>query len=180
MLAIQSKRSRAYCVLPRREASAGRAATGEEVVPWPFLGDLYVGINGLPSVLGEFKTNGMSGFPLPNSCAIECGAMRGNVLNLQPNDIAAPSMAKLNIAKSRSRPSTWRLVRIDETFLGRSGGFDPINLPLFQGTRDLLFAWASGSVSMLISSVREADQHEPDERACDKVWFRSTPALTAR
>jgi hypothetical protein len=90
------------------------------------------------------------------------------------------SMAKLNIAKSRRRPPTWRLVRIDQTFLVRSGGFDPINLPLFQGTRGLLFTWTLGSVSMLISSVREADQHEPDEGYWDQVWFRSTPAVTGR
>ena len=33
------------------------------------------------------------------------------------------------------RPSTWSLVRIDQTFLGLSGGLAPVNLPLFQGMR---------------------------------------------
>src|SRR5271169_5519586 len=42
------------------------------------------------------------------------------------------SMARLNIAKSRIRPSTWSFVRIDQTCFGRSGGFAPISLPLFQ------------------------------------------------
>jgi hypothetical protein len=68
-------------------------------------------------------------------------------------------MATLNIAKSRRRPSTWSLVRIDQTFFVRSGGFDPIILLLFQGTRGVPSALRLSSVSMLISSVTEADQH---------------------
>src|SRR6266849_6253853 len=40
------------------------------------------------------------------------------------------SIARLNIAKSRVRPSTWSFVRIDQTCFGRSGGFAPISLPL--------------------------------------------------
>jgi hypothetical protein len=44
------------------------------------------------------------------------------------------SMATLNIAKSRVRPSICNLVRIDQTCFGRRGGFAPINLPLFQAT----------------------------------------------
>jgi hypothetical protein len=39
------------------------------------------------------------------------------------------------IARSRVRPSICNLVRIDQTCFGRSGGFAPVNLPLFQGTR---------------------------------------------
>src|SRR5260370_14419998 len=42
------------------------------------------------------------------------------------------SIARLNIARSRTRPSIWSLVRIDQTCLARSGGFDPVSLPLFQ------------------------------------------------
>jgi hypothetical protein len=44
-------------------------------------------------------------------------------------------MARLNIAKSRVRPATSSLVRIDQTCFGWSGGFAPISLPLFQGVR---------------------------------------------
>jgi hypothetical protein len=32
------------------------------------------------------------------------------------------------------RPSIWSLVRIDQTCLGRSGGFAPVSFPLFHGT----------------------------------------------
>ena len=45
------------------------------------------------------------------------------------------SIARLNTAKSRARPSIWSFVRIDQTCLGRSGGFAPVSLPLFYGTR---------------------------------------------
>jgi len=38
----------------------------------------------------------------------------------------------------------WSLVRIDQTCLGRSGGFAPISLPLFHGTR----VWGAGSHSL--------------------------------
>src|SRR5438046_9850914 len=45
------------------------------------------------------------------------------------------SIARLNMARSRTRPSIWSFVRIDQTCFGRSGGFAPVSLPLFQGTR---------------------------------------------
>src|SRR5258708_28251229 len=45
------------------------------------------------------------------------------------------SIARLNIARARVRRSIWSFVRIDQTCFGRSGGFAPVSLPLFQGTR---------------------------------------------
>src|SRR5713226_1905636 len=69
------------------------------------------------------------------------------------------SMAKLNIAKSRVRPPTWSLVRIDQTCFGRSGGFAPISLPLFQGlcsdTVGVEISWWC----MVCSSIDEGHQH---------------------
>ena len=44
-------------------------------------------------------------------------------------------IARLNMARSRARPSIWSFVLIDQTCLGRSGGFAPVSLPLFHGTR---------------------------------------------
>ena len=41
--------------------------------------------------------------------------------------------------RSRVRPSIIRRVLIDHTCFGRSGGFAPISLPLFQGVRVGLF-----------------------------------------
>lgn len=63
--------------------------------------------------------------------------MRGDVLDPQ-GETSQPrsllSIARLNIARSLRRPSTCSLVRIDQTFLIRNGGFEPIIFPLFQGT----------------------------------------------
>src|SRR6516225_5476731 len=63
------------------------------------------------------------------------------------------SMAKLNIARSRVLPSTWSLLRMDQTYLGRSGGLTPANFPLFHGccfSREMKkyfdFPWPRSSV----------------------------------
>src|SRR3984893_12248610 len=56
------------------------------------------------------------------------------------------SIARLNMARSRARPSIWSLVRIGQTCLGRNGGFAPVTLPLFQGTR----LWGRGGRIHLI------------------------------
>src|SRR5437879_1450166 len=45
------------------------------------------------------------------------------------------SIARLNMARSRARPSIWSFVRIDQTCWGRSGGFAPVSFPLFHGAR---------------------------------------------
>jgi hypothetical protein len=45
------------------------------------------------------------------------------------------SIARLNMVRSRARPLIWNVVQIDQTGLGRSGGFGPVSLPLFQGNR---------------------------------------------
>jgi hypothetical protein len=44
------------------------------------------------------------------------------------------SIAKLNRARSLFLPSICSFVRIDQTWLGRNGGFAPTSLPLFYGT----------------------------------------------
>jgi len=50
---------------------------------------------------------------------------RRQIIKLQGYDVALRSllsMARLNSARSRIRPSTWSLVRIDQTCFRRSGG----------------------------------------------------------
>src|SRR6266581_9773422 len=70
------------------------------------------------------------------------------------------SMARLNIAKSRTLPPTCSLVRIDQTCFGRSGGFAPVSLPLFQGIRldatGVGFSLSSHRLLTWFSKVREA------------------------
>src|SRR5262245_33614533 len=68
--------------------------------------------------------------------AFDCVAVRCNVIDFdghlsQPRSLR--SIAKLNMARSRVRPSTINRVLIDQTWFGRSGGLAPISLPLFRG-----------------------------------------------
>jgi hypothetical protein len=58
------------------------------------------------------------------------------------------------------RPSSCNFVRIDHRWLARSGGFAPISLPLYQGSRrvELLDGFASLSI-MSGLLVRETDQY---------------------
>jgi len=75
----------------------------------------------------------------------------------QPRNLL--SIARLNSARSRVRPSICSFVRIDQTWLCRSGGFGPTSLPLFQGGRRDGFAELVGSLSFMISlPVRRTDQ----------------------
>src|ERR1700738_5318048 len=63
------------------------------------------------------------------------GAMSSTLIatTSQPRNLL--SIARLNMARSRVRPSTSNRVLIDQTCFGRSGGLAPISLPLFQGAR---------------------------------------------
>ena len=63
------------------------------------------------------------------------------------------SIAKLNMERSRARPSIWSFVRIDQTCFGRRGGLRPGQLPLVprhwpmgaRGPRSLDPAWSYSS-----------------------------------
>ena len=67
-------------------------------------------------------------------------------------------MARLNMATSRVRPAICSFVRIDQTCFGRRGGFAPINLPLFQGSRREACGMASVGSYIVGSSVTEGHQ----------------------
>jgi hypothetical protein len=77
----------------------------------------------------------------------------------QPRSL--PSIAKLNIARSRTRPSIWSFVRIDQTCSGRSGGFAPVSLPLFQGTRSRGVRVAITASDIVILVGYKSEEHEP-------------------
>src|SRR2546423_5574002 len=75
------------------------------------------------------------------------------------------SIARSNIARSRLRPSIWSLVLIDQTCLGRNGGFAPVSFPLFQGTRLGWVAFARSCMAILLGLVTEDEKDvPPDER----------------
>src|ERR1700759_237890 len=72
------------------------------------------------------------------------------------------SIARLNRARSRSRPSTWSFVRMDRTSLGRSGGFAPTIFPLFHGTGFEALPVILKSSVMVTSSVNEVGHSQTD------------------
>jgi hypothetical protein len=80
-----------------------------------------------------------------------CGATSSILIRTTSQALSLLSMAKLNMALSRIRSSTCSLVRIDQTFLVRSGGFGPVSLPLFQGMR-LGAGCNASSLGMVLSS----------------------------
>src|SRR5712692_1232627 len=69
------------------------------------------------------------------------------------------SIARLNMARSRARPSIWSFVRIDQTCLGRNGGFAPVILPRALACRTS----ESSSIgpAWSYSSVAEDEKHVP-------------------
>src|SRR5450755_1902656 len=59
-------------------------------------------------------------------------------------------MARLNMARSRVRPSTCSLVRIAQTCFVRNGGLAPSNLHLFHGARLAPSSIAISSFCMVV------------------------------
>jgi hypothetical protein len=83
------------------------------------------------------KSDGSPGFLLSGGCAIRCLATGGDILdpygyNITPTKLAVD--CQIEHGEVRSASSIWSFVRIDQPCLGR-GGFAPVSLPLFQGTR---------------------------------------------
>jgi len=99
----------------------------------------YVVIDRLSGLLGQFKPDGLARLLLPHRCTdrlkYPLGATSSTLRAKTSQPRSLLSMARLNITKSRVRPSTCSLVRIDQTCFGRSGGFAPVSLPLFQDRR---------------------------------------------
>src|SRR5215212_10670584 len=78
------------------------------------------------------------------------------------------SIGRLNMARSRARPSIFSFVRIVQTCLGRSGGFAPVSFPLFHGTRfgaRLPFTWSCMAISS--APVTGGEKHVPLDQALE-------------
>jgi hypothetical protein len=125
-------------ILARGYAAVRTATTGEQKLARPLFGGLRIIIDGLPSLFAQFESDRLPGFLLPDRCAIRRVPTGGDILNPDGDHVTARSLlsiARLNMARSRARPSIWSFVRIDQTCLGRSGGLAPVSFPLFHGTR---------------------------------------------
>jgi len=120
---------------------------------------LDVVVERLTRLFRQLKPDGPTGLPLPHvarSTAYPLGATSSTRIATTSQPRSLPSIARLNIAKSRVRPSMCNRVRMEQTCFGRNGGFWPMSLPLFQGSRrdaeGVLCTW----VSMVILLVGEA------------------------
>jgi hypothetical protein len=82
-----------------------------------------------------------------------------HIIDEHCHDIEAAQIAVDGSARSRVRLSSCSSVRIDQTWLARSGGFDPISLPLSRGWRRGVLLDGIASLSFMIGLlVGETDQ----------------------
>jgi hypothetical protein len=140
-------------ILPSRDGSVGTAIADEEELTCLLAGGLDMGVDRLTVCSVNSNRTGCPVFlwrTIARSTACPCGATSSTfrLTTSQPRSLLP--MAKLNIAKSRVRPSTLSFVRIDQTCFGRSGGFAPISLPLFQGVRERLFNRQASLAGMVV------------------------------
>jgi hypothetical protein len=97
---------------------------------------LEVCVYGFAGLLSQLELDRYAGLSLTDRCAVDSMTVRSNIFDpqfttSQPRSLL--SIARLNIARSRVRPSICRFDRIDQTCFSRSGGLAPVSLPLFHG-----------------------------------------------
>jgi hypothetical protein len=135
------------------------STAGKQVCTRVSVRGFQVIINSLARGLRQLKLDGPAGLLLSDSRSIGGIATRRHIVDFEGYKIAASqllSIARLNSARSLTQPSTWSLVRIDQRCLGRRGGFAPITVPLFHGTRFETASVVFEPSVMATSSVGEA------------------------
>jgi hypothetical protein len=90
MPAIQSETKR---VLPRGHALFRPPGTRKQKFAWLLAGHLQVGINGFAGVVGQFEPDGTSRLFLTHCRTRDCIPIRGNVFDLECDDITSPQLA---------------------------------------------------------------------------------------
>ncbi len=135
-LATHSPTRRAYwrVVSPRKVSPrAGK----QELAGLP-AGQPQVLVDRLPRLVGEFEPHRSARLSLANRRTIERIAVRCHVIDADGDNVTAAQLAvdrqveQRKIARARLY---LELGPIDQTWLGRSGGFAPTSFPLFQGGR---------------------------------------------
>src|SRR6516164_6199780 len=125
-------------ILPCRNSSVAAATAGKEVLTRLPVGGSHVVVDCLTGLLSHLEPDRLAGLLLTHGRAIGGMSVRRHIFHLETDDVAASQLAidaRLNIARLRVRPSICSLLRIDQTCLGRSGGFAPVSLPLLHGSR---------------------------------------------
>src|SRR6266487_1381859 len=103
---------------------------------------------------------------IARSAVYPLAAMSSTLIATTSQPRSLLSIARLNMARSRSRPSIWSFVRIDQTCFGRSGGFAPVSLPLFQGRVWMWLGRHSRCLAWSSSSVTESPAEKATARCC--------------
>jgi len=122
----------------RCHAAFCTAATSEQELAGPLVGDFQIVIDGLAGLFGQFKSDWPSRLLLSQPLHGPPCIARSDILDLDRDDVTATELAVDRQIEHGEVPSAafdLELVRIDQTCLGRSGGFAPVTLPLFQGNR---------------------------------------------
>jgi hypothetical protein len=97
----------------------------------------------LPRCLGQLELHRATCLLLPDCSPVCRIATRRNVIDLERDDIATAQLAvdgEIEQSEVANTTFDWSFVRMDQTCLGRSGGFAPTAFPLFQGTRSQVAA----------------------------------------
>src|SRR6185437_13156650 len=102
-------------ILPGGDAPSGSPA-GEEELAGPPAGSSEIGIDRVASVFGHLKADGPTGLlwrTRARRAAAPCGAISSSLSRTTSQPRSLLSIARLKRARSRVRPSTSSLERID-------------------------------------------------------------------
>src|ERR1700678_2809533 len=80
-------------ILTRRHALPHPPMSAEQEFAWFFAGGPQIVVHGLPSLLGDFESDRNAGLFLPDGSTIDGISMRGDVVDLERDDIAAAQLA---------------------------------------------------------------------------------------
>jgi hypothetical protein len=125
-------------ILARCQVAVGTTTTSEQELAGPLVGSLQIVIDGLAGLLAQFKSDRPPGFLLPDGCAIRRVTAGSDILDPDGNDITPTKLAVYcQIEHGQVANATFDLELCPDrpNVFGRSGGFAPVSLPLFHGTR---------------------------------------------
>src|SRR5450631_4092362 len=80
-------------ILARCPIAVGTATAREQELAGPLVGGLKIIIDGLAGLFAQFKSNGPSGFLLPDRCAIRGVAAGSDILDPDGHDITPAKLA---------------------------------------------------------------------------------------
>jgi len=125
-------------ILPVRQAAVAITTAGEKKLARFLASGFDVVVHGLSRLLRQLKPDGPTGLLLPHRRAIDGIPTRCNVLDPKGDDIAAPQLAvdcEIEHRQVAGPPVHLQSGTDRPNMFGRNGGFWPMSLPLFQGSR---------------------------------------------